>query len=205
VVGSLGLYSPIKKRKRQKEVLRFDPTKSPRRQRWFRQGMRPLLLCGAAGLLIIVAERVVTFDSQRTHLADITVAVQDLERAEASKPLLTDTEKRDIRKLAVTISAKPPLWPVLLAGAAFLYLWWLAALIFDLAFVWQRYIRQATGIERMREWWLFQLPKEALPPSLAEHVRQAGTHQRGLARRCGHRPAGGAERHRPTLSESRHA
>jgi hypothetical protein len=36
---------------------------------------------------------------------------------------------------------KAPFWPVLLGGAAFLYLWWLSALIFDLVFVWHRYIR----------------------------------------------------------------
>jgi len=28
------------------------------------------------------------------------------------------------------------LWPVFLAGAMFLYLWWLVALLFDLTFVW---------------------------------------------------------------------
>ena len=33
------------------------------------------------------------------------------------------------------------LWPLVLASAAFLYLWWLAILIFDLVFVWHRYIR----------------------------------------------------------------
>lgn len=36
------------------------------------------------------------------------------------------------------------LWPLLLGGAAFTYLWWLAALLFDLVFVWHRYIRFAT-------------------------------------------------------------
>src|SRR5262249_45404501 len=30
-----------------------------------------------------------------------------------------------------------PVWPVLLAGAAFLYLWWLAALLLDLFVAWQ--------------------------------------------------------------------
>jgi phage-related tail protein len=34
-----------------------------------------------------------------------------------------------------------PIWPVFLAGAAFLYLWWLSALTFDLTFVWHLYIR----------------------------------------------------------------
>ncbi|MGB8356681.1 MAG: hypothetical protein WCD79_22475 [Chthoniobacteraceae bacterium] len=33
------------------------------------------------------------------------------------------------------------LWPLVLANAAFLYLWWLSALIFDLVFVWHRFIR----------------------------------------------------------------
>ncbi|AJE02696.1 hypothetical protein GPICK_04325 [Geobacter pickeringii] len=37
-------------------------------------------------------------------------------------------------------------WPIIPAAAAFLYLWWLAALFFDLIFVWQRYIRQAKGL-----------------------------------------------------------
>lgn len=35
----------------------------------------------------------------------------------------------------------PTLWPLLLGGVFFLYLWWLAALLFDLVFVWHRYIR----------------------------------------------------------------
>jgi len=38
-------------------------------------------------------------------------------------------------------AANPKLWPVILAAAAFLYLWWLAAHLFDLVFVWHRYIR----------------------------------------------------------------
>jgi hypothetical protein len=33
------------------------------------------------------------------------------------------------------------LWPLMLAFIAFIYLWWLAILIFDLIFVWHRYIR----------------------------------------------------------------
>lgn len=34
-----------------------------------------------------------------------------------------------------------PIWPVFLAGFAFLYLWWLAIVTFDLTFVWHVYIR----------------------------------------------------------------
>jgi hypothetical protein len=35
------------------------------------------------------------------------------------------------------------IWPVFLATAAFLYLWWLAALLFDLVFVWHSQIRSS--------------------------------------------------------------
>ena len=44
-----------------------------------------------------------------------------------------------------------PMWPLLLASAAFLYLWWLAALLFDLAFVWHRYIRWSVIEDRLRD------------------------------------------------------
>jgi hypothetical protein len=32
------------------------------------------------------------------------------------------------------------LWALILANAAFLYLWWLSALIFDLVYIWHRFI-----------------------------------------------------------------
>jgi hypothetical protein len=44
-----------------------------------------------------------------------------------------------------------PMWPVFLAGAGFLYLWWLSALIFDLTFVWHRYIRHSVAVTRLHE------------------------------------------------------
>jgi hypothetical protein len=46
----------------------------------------------------------------------------------------------------------PPVWPLILGGAAFLYLWWLSILLFDLAFVWQRYVRQSVANETLRNW-----------------------------------------------------
>lgn len=42
------------------------------------------------------------------------------------------------------------LWPVVLAAAAFLYLWWLAAHLFDLVFVWHRYIRFSFANKMLR-------------------------------------------------------
>jgi hypothetical protein len=42
-----------------------------------------------------------------------------------------------------------PLWPLVLAILGYLYLWWVAALFFDLAFVWHRYIRYSKALAMM--------------------------------------------------------
>jgi prepilin signal peptidase PulO-like enzyme (type II secretory pathway) len=42
-------------------------------------------------------------------------------------------------------------WPAMLGGIAFFYLWWLGALLFDLVFVWHRYIRHAAAMQRVGE------------------------------------------------------
>jgi hypothetical protein len=44
------------------------------------------------------------------------------------------------------------LWPLVLGGLAFIYLWWLGMLLFDLAFVWHRYIRQSVAVQAIAEW-----------------------------------------------------
>ena len=61
--------------------------------------------------------------------------------------------------------AANPTWPMLLAGAAFLYLWWLGILIFDLAFVWHRYIRNSVAIDTLRQW---KHGRDAMPRSAKE-------------------------------------
>lgn len=43
-----------------------------------------------------------------------------------------------------------PMWPVLLAAIVFVYLWWLAALVFDLAFVWHLYIKKDSLMKVMK-------------------------------------------------------
>jgi succinate dehydrogenase hydrophobic anchor subunit len=43
------------------------------------------------------------------------------------------------------------IWPVVLAGALFLYLWWLTILFFDLIFVWHRYIQTSFAQKRLSE------------------------------------------------------
>ena len=45
-----------------------------------------------------------------------------------------------------------PIWPVFIAGAGFLYLWWLGILVFDLAFMWHRYIRRSVAAENLWFW-----------------------------------------------------
>jgi hypothetical protein len=49
-------------------------------------------------------------------------------------------------------SADTPFWPVILGAAGFMYLWWLGILMFDLTFIWHRYIRQAMGMRSLRRW-----------------------------------------------------
>jgi hypothetical protein len=60
-------------------------------------------------------------------------------------------------------SMSAPIWPILLAGLAFLYLWWLAILMFDLTFIWHRYIRQSVAIDTLRQW---QKKHDAVPNAM---------------------------------------
>jgi hypothetical protein len=60
---------------------------------------------------------------------------------------------RDAAALEVAVARAleaGPIWPVFPAGAAFLYLWWLAIITFDLTFVWHLYIRWG-GAQRVFE------------------------------------------------------
>jgi len=41
------------------------------------------------------------------------------------------------------------IWPVVLAAIAFFYLWWLTAMLFDLTFVWQRYVRESAASDHL--------------------------------------------------------
>ena len=44
----------------------------------------------------------------------------------------------------------PDVWPVVLGGLFFLYLWWLATLILDLTIVWHTYVRWSAAMKSMR-------------------------------------------------------
>lgn len=55
-----------------------------------------------------------------------------------------------------------PVWPLVLAGLAFIYLWWLGMTLFDLAFVWHRYIRRSIAQKAMARW---QCEAAGAPPA----------------------------------------
>lgn len=55
-------------------------------------------------------------------------------------------------RLAPIITEYPPMWHVVVASLAMLYLWWLSALLFDLSFVWHCYVRRAGMDERLKRW-----------------------------------------------------
>jgi hypothetical protein len=64
--------------------------------------------------------------------------------------------------------AEGDLWPLLLGGAAFFYLWWLATLLFDLTFVWKRFVRGAAVTDAMR-----RIVMEGYKPSITDRVMSA--------------------------------
>ena len=67
-----------------------------------------------------------------------------------------------------------PVWPVMLAGAAFLYLWWLGILMFDLTFIWHRYVRRSVAVDTLRQW---NHRRDARPNSLMGLGRQLPSQQ----------------------------
>jgi hypothetical protein len=72
------------------------------------------------------------------------------EKALAENGKLPSATAPDTGAAAAAVpESEVPVWPVLLAGAAFLYLWWLATLLFDLAVVWWHYIRNDSLVERL--------------------------------------------------------
>lgn len=112
-----------------------------REHRWLRKGARPLIFTGAAVIGLFVVAQMLFFKPEG-HLALSATAAASAVASGKVDPQLAKQ----------LVSVPPPVWPVLLSGAAFLYLWWLATLIFDLAFVWNRYIRGGMALRRLRLW-----------------------------------------------------
>lgn len=129
-------------------VTRHHAEMRGRRSRWFRKGMRPLIACGAVAVAALVLYQAPA-ENRQPPLTDAQYN-EMLRKFLAEMPVEGARQKAEqVRDL---ITVVPPAWPVILAGLAFLYLWWLAALIFDLGFVWQRYVRRAVANERLFAW-----------------------------------------------------
>ncbi len=134
-----------------------------RKKRWFFKGMRPLLSAGALAVALLIVgqtfQRAPLEPQERAVLPARTVQLLNkahLNSEEVHKLIydgeaLNRNDKR-VQDLTVMVTPYAPLWPLLFATAVFLYLWWLAALVFDLAFVWHRYIRHGVGERRLRQW-----------------------------------------------------
>lgn len=140
-----------------------------RRQRWFLRGTRPLLLCGAIAVAVIVALQLYPpdFGLDNKLTADQAKLLSKNPGAKKLREIIKTAgfdrneleqlfEKPDrldrLTRVQPLLTTRPPVWPVILSALAFLYLWWLATLIFDLAFVWHRYIRRSVANQRLSEW-----------------------------------------------------
>jgi hypothetical protein len=157
------------------------PAAVARKQRWIFQGMRPLLLAGAGAVALLVVSQMLPhsglYKKERTYLRASAKSYKGtrlknlksrdperwIDRAHLNRDDLNmlfypDPQKEPnyspehVKDVTDLLQAHPHVWPVLLSGAIFLYLWWLAALLFDLAFVWQRYVRNSVANERLKEW-----------------------------------------------------
>ncbi len=144
--------------------------KRPRKQRWFRRGMRPLIAFGALAILLLVAAQLqphsALSDEERRLLPPAEIVQIDhahLNRLDLNvllwpKGTFADPGPVTVKTVTDVLAPQPAIWPVLLSGAAFLYLWWLAALLFDLGFVWQRYIRNSLANDRLMLWSDYRAP-----------------------------------------------
>lgn len=52
----------------------------------------------------------------------------------------------------ITAPEPAAIWPLVLAAFFFIYLWRLAVMLFDLTFIWHRYIRNSVALAAMRDW-----------------------------------------------------
>jgi hypothetical protein len=79
------------------------------------------------------------------------------------------------------------IWPVVLAGGAFFYLWWLTAILFDLVFVWQRYVRHSAALVRIGELVTkgYQQPPTARLATAGEQLSRAVRQRIGRVRGAG--------------------
>ncbi len=147
--------------------------KGSKRTRWFWRGMRPMLAVGIFAIAAVLLGRIYGSGAPLTdqenkfiaeHFPDRPNKIREqieaarLERVELDQLFFGFKSKaeyhlKQLPNALPLLANRPSLWPVILASVAFLYLWWLSTLIFDLAFVWQRYVRNSVSNDRLRSWY----------------------------------------------------
>lgn len=132
-----------------------------RRHRILLKGARPLIFCGFLVIAAVVAaemrashkERHANLESAGAKAVAVSKPVDpNAPQGRKSDQPTAEQVAQNNAKLREELMVPRPVWPVLTAGAAFLYLWWLATLIFDLAFIWTRYVRGGLAVDRLHEW-----------------------------------------------------
>ena len=154
-------------------VLSLGFSDSDRQKRWPFRGMRPLILLGALalGAVVFFQLRPKNFDQfnvppkySRNFTDEQRQSIQQSGLTSEELGQVIDNKKKEwfetLQKVQPVLVTQRPLWPVILASLAFLYLWWLATLVFDLAFVWHRYIRNSVSNERLFAWNDYGLEKD---------------------------------------------
>lgn len=96
-----------------------------------------------AGILLLATSIVVVCGSLASWLPFWGVRLLPIAGAVATAGLIGTLLRRTLTGRDAEI------WPIVLGGAAFFYLWWLAAMLFDLVFVWQRYVRHSAAVNGM--------------------------------------------------------
>jgi hypothetical protein len=92
------------------------------------------------------------FDQRASKEA--TLVIRQNKFAESVKPPPRNDQIPAAQPISVKIDTRATgqtIWPVILAGTAFLYLWFLATLLFDLVVVWQHYIRNSAILNRLQD------------------------------------------------------
>ncbi len=132
-----------------------------RRERWLFKGARPLVFCGMIAIGLVIGSQMYISHRLRHEPPEETEDIKkarillekDTGGTQAEREAAESIVRRyDWEKVRLSMMVPRPIWPVLLSGAAFLYLWWLSILIFDLAFVWHRYVRKGVALDRLRDW-----------------------------------------------------
>jgi hypothetical protein len=110
----------------------FLTGKLPRRGHY----VLPLLGLVAAIALVykIVIHPAMPMAPYLTARADSVMATGRVPQGDTLAALLALTRKEQ---------PSPSGWPVAIGGLLFFYLWWLGAMLFDLSFIWQRYVRNS--------------------------------------------------------------